>query len=118
MIITDQASYSDQVFGLFWLLGYQFSPRPAGLPDQRFWRLDRDADYGPLDGLARNRNNRQLVITQPTLVCFLVNGLASVDQQVLPLRMGRRGRGEGSRDPWTAGIRRPGLTGACPGTVW
>jgi TnpA family transposase len=35
-IITDQASYSDQIFGLFWLLGYQFSPRPAGLPDQRF----------------------------------------------------------------------------------
>ena len=30
MIITDQASYSDQIFGLFWLLGYQFSPRPAG----------------------------------------------------------------------------------------
>jgi TnpA family transposase len=37
MIITDQAAYSDQIFGPFWLLGYQFSPRPAGLPDQRFW---------------------------------------------------------------------------------
>jgi TnpA family transposase len=33
MIITDQASYSDRIFGLFWRLGYQFSPRPAGLPD-------------------------------------------------------------------------------------
>jgi len=32
MIITDQAAYSDQVFGLYWLLGYQFSPRPAGCP--------------------------------------------------------------------------------------
>ncbi|MDQ6803674.1 MAG: transposase [Actinomycetota bacterium] len=51
------------VFGLFWLLGYQFSPRPAGLPDQRFWRLDRDADHGPLNGLARNRINPQLIIT-------------------------------------------------------
>ena len=61
MIITDQASYSDQVFGLYWLLGYQFSPRPAGLPDQRFWRLDRDADYGPLDRLARNRINAKLI---------------------------------------------------------
>lgn len=50
MIITDQASYSDQVFGLYWLLGYQFSPRPAGLPDQRFWCLDRDVDYGALKG--------------------------------------------------------------------
>jgi hypothetical protein len=57
MIITDQAAYSDQIFGLFWLLGYQFSPRPAGLPDQRFWRLDRHADYGPLDRLARHRAN-------------------------------------------------------------
>ena len=28
-IMTDTASYSDQLFGLFWLLGYQFSPRLA-----------------------------------------------------------------------------------------
>lgn len=62
MIITDQASYSDQVFGLYWLLGYQFSPRPAGLPDQRFWCLDRDADYGALKGLARNRINPKLIV--------------------------------------------------------
>jgi TnpA family transposase len=64
MIITDQASYSDQIFGLFWLLGYQFSPRPAGLPDQRFWRLDRHADYGPLDRLARHRINIKLITEQ------------------------------------------------------
>ena len=64
MIITDQASYSDQIFGLFWLLGYQFSPRPAGLPDQRFWRLGRHADYGPLDRLARHRINIKLIIEQ------------------------------------------------------
>jgi TnpA family transposase len=64
VIITDQASYSDQIFGLFWLLGYQFSPRPAGLPDQRFWRIDRHADYGPLDGLARNRVNVDVIIEQ------------------------------------------------------
>lgn len=63
VIITDQASYSDQVFGLFWLLGYQFSPRPAALPDQRFWRLNRDADYGPLNGLARNRLNPGPIVT-------------------------------------------------------
>ena len=64
MIITDQASYSDQIFGLFWLLGYQFSPRPAGLPDQRFWRLDPHADYGPLDRLARHRISHELIIEQ------------------------------------------------------
>jgi TnpA family transposase len=64
MIITDQAASSDQIFGLFWLLGYQFSPRPADLPDQRFWRLDRQADYGPLDRLARHRVNPDLITEQ------------------------------------------------------
>ncbi len=39
MVITDTASYSDIVFGLFRLLSYQFSPRLADLPDQRLWRL-------------------------------------------------------------------------------
>lgn len=62
MIITDQAAYSDQVFGLYWLLGYQFSPRPAALPDQRFWYFARDSDYGALQGLARNRINIQLIL--------------------------------------------------------
>jgi TnpA family transposase len=64
MIITDQAAYSDQVFGLYWLLGYQFSPRPAGLPDQRFWHFARDTGYGALHGLARNRINAQLILAQ------------------------------------------------------
>jgi hypothetical protein len=32
MITADQASYSDQVFGLYWLLGYQFNARPPGCP--------------------------------------------------------------------------------------
>ncbi|HAG97491.1 MAG TPA: hypothetical protein DCL75_01150 [Ktedonobacter sp.] len=28
------------MFGLFWSLGYQFSPRLAELKDARFWRVD------------------------------------------------------------------------------
>jgi TnpA family transposase len=52
-MMTDTAGYSDIVFGLFWLLGYQFSPRLADLGDSRFWRMDREADYGVLNGLAR-----------------------------------------------------------------
>jgi hypothetical protein len=35
-IMTDTASYSDVVFGLFWLLGYQFSPRLADIGEARF----------------------------------------------------------------------------------
>ena len=43
------------IFGLFALLGYQFSPRLADAGEARFWRIDKRADYGPLDGLARSR---------------------------------------------------------------
>ena len=39
MVTTDNASYSDIVFGLFAMLGYRFSPRFADLPDQRYWRV-------------------------------------------------------------------------------
>ncbi|PZR93594.1 MAG: Tn3 family transposase [Hyphomicrobiales bacterium] len=60
-IMTDTAAYADIVFGLFWLLGYQFSPRLADIGDARFWRIDKTADYGPLNGLARNRINIDLV---------------------------------------------------------
>ena len=45
-VMSDTAGYSDVVFGLFWLLGYQFSPRLADLGEARFWRIDPAADYG------------------------------------------------------------------------
>ena len=53
-IMTDTAGTSDMVFGLFWLLGYQFSPRLADAGEAVFWRVDKAADYGALDDLARN----------------------------------------------------------------
>jgi TnpA family transposase len=60
-LMADTAGYSDIVFGLFWLLGYQFSPRLADLGEARFWRLDPRADYGPLDGVARHRVDAERV---------------------------------------------------------
>ncbi len=60
-LMADTAGYSDIVFGLFWLLGYQFSPRLADLGDSRFWRLDPRANYGALDGVARHRVNADLI---------------------------------------------------------
>ena len=57
-VMSDTAGYSDLVFGLFWLLGYQFSPRLADLrrvsvlADRPAGRLRR-----ALDGLARQRIN-------------------------------------------------------------
>lgn len=60
-IMTDTSGTSDMVFGLFWLLGYQFSPRLADAGESVFWRIDKDADYGVLNELARGCiNTRQI----------------------------------------------------------
>jgi len=42
-------------------LGYQFSPRLADVGESRFWRIDASADYGVLNGLARQTINRNLI---------------------------------------------------------
>ncbi len=60
-VTGDTHAYTDIVFGLYRLLGYQFSPRIADLEDLRYWRLDPDADYGPLNGLARNHIKTDLI---------------------------------------------------------
>ena len=66
MIATDEASYSDMVFGLFRLLGYRFSPRIADIGDTRYWRAewpgDPAGDYGPLNAIARNKVNLSKVV--------------------------------------------------------
>ena len=56
-IMSDTAGSSDMVFGLFWLLGYQFSPRLADAGESIFWRVDKDADYGILNEVARGYVN-------------------------------------------------------------
>ena len=60
-IITDTAGASDVVFALFWLLGYCFTPRLADAGAPRFWRMDPKADYGILNGLARQTINTSLI---------------------------------------------------------
>jgi hypothetical protein len=54
-IMTDTGADTDVIFGIFWLLGYQFSPRIADVGGARFWRVDPAGDYGPLDKLASHR---------------------------------------------------------------
>ena len=61
-IMADTAGVSDVVFGLFWLLGYQFSPRLADIGEARFWRLDPTADYGVLNSIAHSRVNTKLIM--------------------------------------------------------
>jgi TnpA family transposase len=60
-IMTDTGAYTDVVFGLFWSLGYRFSPRIADIGGARYWRIDPSADYGPLNGIARHRINTRLI---------------------------------------------------------
>lgn len=60
-IMTDTGAYTDVIFGIFHLLGYQFSPRLADIGGARFWRVDPKADYGPLGALARHRARLGLV---------------------------------------------------------
>ena len=61
-IMADTAGASDLVFGLFWLLGYQFSPRLADIGEATFWRLDATADYGVLNTIARARVNTKVIV--------------------------------------------------------
>ncbi len=60
-IMTDTSGVSDLIFGLFWLLGYQFSPRLADAGEAVFWRIDKNADYGPLDEIARSCVNTRRI---------------------------------------------------------
>ncbi|WP_204036608.1 Tn3 family transposase [Micromonospora qiuiae] len=55
VLITDAGSYSDVVFGIVTLLGYDYRPVLADLPDAKLWRIDAGADYGSLDRAARGR---------------------------------------------------------------
>ena len=59
--MSDTGAYTDTIFGIFHLLGYQFSPRLADIGGTRFWRVDGKADYGALDELASQRINVETV---------------------------------------------------------
>jgi TnpA family transposase len=60
-IMTDTGAYTDVIFGIFWLLGYQFSPRIADIGGARFWRIDPKADYGALSNLASHKVRMRLI---------------------------------------------------------
>ena len=63
-IMTDTGAYTDAIFGIFYLLGFQFSPRIADAGGARLWRIDPAADYGALDRLACDRINTKLIVEQ------------------------------------------------------
>lgn len=60
-LMVDTAGYSDVIFGLFWMLGYLFSPRLADTGGALFWRIDPKADYGDLNAIARGKVSISLI---------------------------------------------------------
>ncbi len=56
-VMTDTAGASEIIFALFWLLGYQFSPRLSDVGGARFWRIDVNADYGVLNDISNHKIN-------------------------------------------------------------
>ena len=58
---NDTGAYTDVIFGIFWLLGYQFSPRIADIGGSRFWRIDTTANYGPLDRLSSHKVKMDMI---------------------------------------------------------
>ena len=63
-IMTDTTGTSNIVFGLFWLLGYQFSPRLADAGESVFWRIDKEADYGVFNDIARGTSHPEKIEQQ------------------------------------------------------
>lgn len=61
-VMTDTAGYTDMVFGLFWLLGYQFSPRLRDIGKTWFWRINKKARYGALNRLTHHYINTNLIV--------------------------------------------------------
>jgi TnpA family transposase len=63
-IMTDTGAYTDAIFGIFYLLGFQFSPRLADAGGARLWRIDPKADYGAFNRLASDRVSTKLIAEQ------------------------------------------------------
>lgn len=98
-VMTDTAAYSDILFGLFWLLGYQFSPRLADIGAARFWRMEEGGDYGPLNTLSRHHIRTDLIANNwddlLRLAASLKMGTISASELIRTLL--RKGRQRGSR---------------------
>ncbi|OIJ99290.1 hypothetical protein BIV25_09690 [Streptomyces sp. MUSC 14] len=62
-ITSDTHGSSEIVFGLFRLMGYQFSPRLADAGSAILYRADPDADYGRLNDLTRDKINLKQITT-------------------------------------------------------
>ncbi|MFD5264872.1 Tn3 family transposase [Streptomyces sp. NPDC058335] len=54
-IVAEAGTHEDLVFGLLTLSGYSYQPAPHQIQDTRLWRIEKAADYGPLQDATRRR---------------------------------------------------------------
>lgn len=89
-ISTDTAGYSDLVFGLFGLLGYQFSPRIADSGNSKIWRINKQTDYKELNPFSKNTIRVDLIEKHWTdilkVIGSLKEGLVSATELIRALR--------------------------------
>lgn len=78
---TDTHGYTEQLFGLCYLLGFSFMPRLKDLPDQRLYQFDRSIDVGSLKPLFHGCVDLELIREQWDQ---LVRTAASLKSRVAP----------------------------------
>ncbi|MGL4287345.1 MULTISPECIES: Tn3 family transposase [Methylobacterium] len=73
--MSDTHGFTEHLFGLCALLGIAYMPRLKDLPDQVLCRVDRTADYGPLQPLLRGKVDLDLIAEQWDQLVRLVASL-------------------------------------------
>jgi TnpA family transposase len=61
---TDTDGYTEIIFALCYLLGYEFMPRIRDLKDQQLFRINKDFDYGVFTPLVNKSANIDIVVEQ------------------------------------------------------
>lgn len=61
---TDTHGYTEIIFALCYLLGYEFMPRIRDLKDQQLYRLGKDFDYGVFTPLLNKSANLDIIVEQ------------------------------------------------------
>jgi TnpA family transposase len=74
---TDTHGFTEQLFGLCYLLGYSFMPRLKDLKDQQLYRVDRSTSFGVLNAVFRGTIDVGLVVEQWDQLVRLVSSLRS-----------------------------------------
>lgn len=61
---TDTGGYTEHIFALCYLLGYEFMPRIKDLKDQQLYKVYRDCDYGVINPLLNKNSDIEIIIEQ------------------------------------------------------